>query len=82
MAEYKTVSMAAEEWGITSRRIYDMLKAGRVPGAVRIGAIWMIPADLEKPADGRIKSGDYIGFRSKLKTHRSDNVPDETESKE
>lgn len=82
MAEYKTVSMAAEEWGITSRRIYDMLKAGRIPGAVRIGAIWMIPADLEKPADGRIKSGEYIGFRSKIKTHRNGSTPDKNTSKE
>lgn len=79
MAEYKTVSMAAEEWGITSRRIYDMLKAGRIPGAVRIGAIWMIPADLEKPADGRIKSGEYIGFRSKLKTHSNISKKEESE---
>lgn len=79
MADYKTVSMAAEEWGITSRRIYEMLKSGRVPGAVRIGAIWMIPADLKKPADGRIKSGEYIGFRSKLKTHSNISKKEESE---
>ena len=33
---------------------------GRVPGAIRIGTVWGIPEDAEKPADARIKNGKYI----------------------
>ena len=33
---------------------------GRVLGAIRIGTVWGIPEDAEKPVDARIKSGKYI----------------------
>ena len=29
-------------------------------GAIRIGSVWGIPEDAEKPADARIKNGRYI----------------------
>ena len=29
-------------------------------GAIRIGSVWGIPEDAEKPADARIKNGKYI----------------------
>ena len=32
----------------------------RIPGAVKIGYSWVIPADAEKPKDARVKSGKYI----------------------
>jgi len=31
-----------------------------VPGAIKIGLYWDIPADAEKPNDKRIKIGKYI----------------------
>ena len=37
---------------------------GRVPGAIRIGSVWGIPEDAEKPADARIKNGKYIKQKS------------------
>ena len=36
-------------------------------GAIRIGSVWGIPEDAEKPADARIKNGKYI----KKKIHNS-----------
>ena len=38
----------------------DFVRRGRVPGAIRIGSVWGIPEDAEKPADARIKNGKYI----------------------
>lgn len=32
----------------------------RIPGAVKIGYSWAIPADAENPKDARVKSGKYI----------------------
>ena len=29
--------------------------AGRIPGAVKMATIWLIPKDAEKPIDGRMK---------------------------
>ena len=58
--EYMSISQAAEKWGITPRRIQVLCKQDRIPGADRIGYVWAIPMDAEKPKDARVKSGKYI----------------------
>ena len=58
--EYMSISQAAEKWGITPRRIQVLCKQDRIPGAARIGYVWVIPLDAEKPKDARIRSGKYI----------------------
>ena len=57
---YLSVSQTAEKWGISTRRIQILCCEGRVPGAIRIGTVWGIPENAEKPADARIKNGKYI----------------------
>jgi len=54
-----TVAEAAKQWGISERRIAVLCKEGRITGAYKDGKRWIIPADAERPADGRIKSGSY-----------------------
>ena len=58
--EYMSITQAAEKWGITPRRIQVLCKEERVPGAIRIGDVWAIPADAEKPKDARVRSGKYV----------------------
>ena len=48
-----TAKEAAEKWGITPRQVQLLCSNGRIPGAVRFGHAWAIPADAEKPKDGR-----------------------------
>ena len=50
----------AEKWGIKQRRIRVLCAEGRIEGACKAGAFWLIPEDAEKPKDERIKSGKYI----------------------
>lgn len=50
-----TAKEAAEKWGITPRQVQLLCAKGRIPGAVRFGHAWLIPADAEKPQDGRRK---------------------------
>ena len=57
--EYMSISQAAEKWGITPRRIQVLCKQDRIPGVTRIGYVWAIPLDAEKPKDARIKSGKH-----------------------
>ena len=54
---------AAKKWEIGERRINELCLNGRIKGAVKFGNTWAIPADSEKPADARIKSGKYIKDR-------------------
>ena len=55
--DYMTLKEAAEKWGVTPRRVNYYSAAGRIPGAVKMATIWLIPKDAEKPIDGRTKQG-------------------------
>ncbi|MCD8115592.1 MAG: Fic family protein [Oscillospiraceae bacterium] len=55
-----TVKEAAEKWGISDRRIRVLCAQGRIPGAFQEGRGWKIPADAQKPEDGRYKSGESV----------------------
>lgn len=52
---YLTVREAGEKWGITNRMVNYYCSSGRIEGAVKKGNLWLVPADAEKPIDGRIK---------------------------
>ena len=53
--DYMTVSETADKWRVSKRWVHKYVKDGRVKGAVRFGAAWMIPADAVKPGDPRLK---------------------------
>jgi len=63
--EYLSVSQTAEKWGIKQRRIRVLCTEGRIPGAYKVGAYWLIPDSAEKPRDERIKSGKYVNIKEK-----------------
>ena len=47
--DYMTLKEASEKWGVTPRRINYYCAAGRIPGAVKMATIWLIPNDAKKP---------------------------------
>ena len=55
MFEYMTVQEAAKLWEISERRIQKLCEGSRIPGVSKIGYMWLIPKDTEKPIDGRRK---------------------------
>lgn len=58
--KYISVSEAAELWKLSKRRVIVLCNGGRIKGAQKAGATWIIPENAQKPADARIKSGKYI----------------------
>jgi len=60
MADMMRVKDAAKLWGITERRVIALCQKGKIKGAVKNGRAWELPANAEKPADSRIKTGAYI----------------------
>ena len=46
---YISVIEAAKKWSISERSVRNYCAEGRVPGAVLVGKIWMIPENAEKP---------------------------------
>ncbi len=69
MGDTMTVKEAAILWGITERRVTVLCKEGRIKGAYKRGRRWVIPANTERPADNRIKTGAY------RKTKKSSDLP-------
>lgn len=55
--EYMSIDDAAKKWGLSVRSVQILCSNGRVPGAVRLSRVWMIPRDAKKPADGRTREG-------------------------
>ena len=61
--EYMSINHAAQEWGITPRRVQVLCAQDRIEGACRIGNVWAIPKSAQKPNDARVKSGKYIKLK-------------------
>ena len=55
--DYMTLKEAAKKWGVTPRRVNYYCAGGRIPGAVKMAGVWLIPKNAEKPIDGRTKRG-------------------------
>ena len=51
--EYLTVKQLSKMWNISERRIINLIKSNRIPGAYKNGMCWSIPADTRKPVDKR-----------------------------
>ena len=55
--EYMSAPQAAEKWGISERRVQILCSENRIPGVSKLGYMWLIPKNAEKPIDGRTKRG-------------------------
>ena len=51
--EYLTVKQVAKLWNISERRIINLIKENRIPGAFKNGMCWNIPKNTHKPVDKR-----------------------------
>lgn len=70
MNGFLTVKQVAEKWEMSVRNVQNLCAAGKIDGAVKFGNAWAIPENCEKPADGRIVSGDYKNWRER--TNKTD----------
>ena len=51
--DYMTLREASEKWGISTRQINYYCTEDRIPGAVKMAGVWLIPKEAEKPSDKR-----------------------------
>ncbi len=58
--DYMTLKEASEKWGVSPRWINYLCAAGRVPGAVKMATIWLVPKDAEKPIDRRTRGNRKV----------------------
>ena len=55
--EYVSCAEVAAKWGISERRVQKLCEGERIPGVSKLGYMWLIPTNAEKPIDGRTKQG-------------------------
>ena len=82
--KFMTTKEAAEKWEISERRIRQLLKEGRVEGAIKNGNSWNIPDYAKKPVDKRSVRPDNKGFIIDLPVNffdKVDNMKKELDSK-
>ncbi len=53
--DYMTAPQTAEKWGISVRRVQKLCEENRINGVERMGNMWLIPKDAQKPGDARLK---------------------------
>lgn len=57
--EYMSAPEAAKKWDISERRVQKLCEENRITGVSKIGYMWLIPKDAEKPKDKRRKSEKF-----------------------
>lgn len=72
--EFMTTNDAVKKWGISERRIRQLLQDGRIEGAVKVGNNWNIPINANKPADKRSVKLDNTEFKLDLPDNYFDKV--------
>jgi len=53
MIGFMTANEAASKWNISHRRVITLCSENRIAGVATLGNMYIIPADAEKPVDGR-----------------------------
>lgn len=64
--EYMSVIESAQKWKISRRRIQVLCNQGRIDGAQKIGTVWIVPSNAEKPKDARFKGKNKIWLLNNL----------------
>lgn len=68
---YVTVTEMANKWRNTSRTVLIMCSGGKINGVTKFGRSWAIPADVEKPTNNRVTTGEYRNWKKRWKTETS-----------
>jgi len=58
--EYIKVKQAAQQWGLSDRRIRVLCNQGKIDGVIKEGRSYLIPANAIKPIDGRSFRGKNV----------------------
>ena len=58
--DYMTLKEAGEKWGVTPRRVNYYCVGGRIPGAVKMATIWLIPKVVVLAVDMRTRQGKSL----------------------
>ena len=64
LLDYLTMKEAGKKWGVADRMVTYYCTTGKIKTAIKKGGIWLIPANENKPVDGRSKNGRKLSKNS------------------
>lgn len=79
--KYMKVKQAAEQWGLSDRRVRTLCEEGKIEGVIKKGRSYLIPADALKPPDGRRSRGKMIPDEYATLFSRIDSLKEELTKK-
>ena len=74
IVDYLSTSEAAELWGVSERSVRNYCALGRVPGAIRAGRSWLVPADMQKPPRENGREPQESALLKRLREERDAHV--------
>ena len=57
--DYMTLKEASEKWGVSSRQVNYYCVEGRIPGAVKMAGVWLLPKDAVKRSMAEQRKGEH-----------------------
>ncbi|OAA91370.1 DNA-binding protein [Clostridium coskatii] len=58
--DYISTPEAAKKWDTSERRVQKLCEENRILGVSKLGYMWLIPKDAEKPIAGRTQRGKEL----------------------
>ncbi len=65
---YTTTKETGKRWGVSMEWVSSLCRQGRVEGAGKVGWIWIVPIDAEKPEDLRVWNGRWKKHRRRRRS--------------
>ena len=56
MDGYLSIAETAKRFGLSKRRVQFLCEQGRIKNATKLSGVWLVPANAQKPQDGRVKT--------------------------
>lgn len=64
--DFMNIKTASKKWLLSERRLTLLCRENRIEGAKKDHGIWMIPANAQKPCDGRKQKSENTHVDKKL----------------
>lgn len=54
--EYISVEEVSHRWGVSPRRVQKMIESGKIKNCFKVGKMYFVPYNADRPPDGRIRT--------------------------
>ena len=67
---YISLKELAEKWDISIKYLQTLARTGMLEGAIKQDHKWMVPEDIKRPTDHRVRTGAYKDWRKRYNVRK------------